>query len=442
MEEPRYFDIRHVAGESTQIEIDNGVVETATTAFVDRAVIRALGNTGWGVVIVDNFSAKKGPEVRSCIERAHQLSRTTEERVELAEAEHRILPVPTPRENPEDVSLEEKTHLLASIEKAARIPGISNTRARYVEEVSMVAFSSSEGIEYHFRLPRCGFSVVAVAEAGGTLQMGRESEHTIMGLNLRHQEALGRTAAERAISLLDARPAKGGTMPAILDPELAGVFAHEAIGHASEGDIVKEGGSVIGGKIGQHIASRIVTIVDDPSLPEFGFEPVDAEGVAVGRCEIIREGRLVSYLHNRQTLAAVGDGAAGHARAVAGDLPLVRMSNTFIENGDGDLDELVEECGEGILLAGSRGGQVDPGRGVFLFNAEYGYLVERGELGPMVRDVSLSGDILSTLHAISLVAGDRKMHQGFCGKGGQGVPVSDGSPHLLLSQAMVGGRDA
>jgi TldD protein len=231
-------------------------------------------------------------------------------------------------------------------------------------------------------------------------------------------------------------------MPAILDPELAGVFAHEAIGHASEGDIVKEGGSVIGGKIGQHIASRIVTIVDDPSLPEFGFEPVDAEGVAVGRCEIIREGRLASYLHNRQTLAAVGDGAAGHARAVAGDLPLVRMSNTFIENGDGDLDELVEECGEGILLAGSRGGQVDPGRGVFLFNAEYGYLVERGELGPMVRDVSLSGDILSTLHAISLVAGDRKMHQGFCGKGGQGVPVSDGSPHLLLSQAMVGGRDA
>ncbi|MDT8357143.1 MAG: TldD/PmbA family protein [Methanomicrobiaceae archaeon] len=442
MEEPRYFDIRHVAGESTHIEIDNGVVETAATGFMDRAVIRALGKTGWGVVIVDNFSAKKSPEVRSCIDRALRLSGATEERVELADADHRILPVPAPREDPQDVSLEEKVHLLVGIENAARIPGISNTRARYVEEISTVTFLSSDSVEYSFRLPRCGFSVVAVAESGGILQMGRESQYTIRGLNLRHQESLGRTAAERAALLLDARPAKGGTIPAILDPELAGVFAHEAIGHASEGDIVKEGGSVVGGKMGEQIASRIVTIVDDPSLPEFGFEPVDAEGVGVGRCEIIREGRLVSFLHNRQTLAAVGDGEAGHARAVAGDPPLVRMSNTFIENGDADLDELLRECGEGILLAGSRGGQVDPGRGIFLFNAEYGYLVEGGELGPMVRDVSLSGDILSTLHAITLVAGDRKMHQGFCGKGGQGVPVSDGSPHLLLSQAMVGGRDA
>jgi TldD protein len=228
-------------------------------------------------------------------------------------------------------------------------------------------------------------------------------------------------------------------MRALLDPELAGVFAHEAVGHASEGDLVKEGNSVLRGRIGEQIGTAGLTIVDDPGLHEFGFEPVDAEGVGVERTEIIRHGAVNAYLHSRETLAALGNGMAGHARAAAGDLPLVRMSNTFIENGDLRQEELLEICGNGILLRGSRGGQVDPGRGVFLFNAEYGYIIEHGECTQMVRDVSLSGEILATLHQIMGIGNDRIMHQGYCGKGGQSVPVSDGSPHILLDNAVVGG---
>ena len=105
------------------------------------------------------------------------------------------------------------------------------------------------------------------------------------------------------------------------------------------------------------------------------------------------------------------------------------------------MEELLEECRDGILLKGSRGGQVDPGRGVFQFNAEYGYVIENGEIGTMIRDVSLSGDILQTLHNIVLCGKDKKMHAGFCGKGGQSVPVSDGAPHILLYNAVVGGSD-
>ncbi len=119
------------------------------------------------------------------------------------------------------------------------------------------------------------------------------------------------------------------------------------------------------------------------------------------------------------------------------------MSNTFIENGDAAYDEILEECRDGILLIGSRGGQVDPpGRGVFQFNAEYGYFIENGEKAGMVRDVSLSGEILSTLHNIVLIGNDRKMSPGYCGKGGQSVPVSDGAPHLLLENATIGGGAA
>ena len=157
------------------------------------------------------------------------------------------------------------------------------------------------------------------------------------------------------------------------------------------------------------------------------------------RTEIIRGGIVNAFLHTRESLAAVGDGVAGHARAMPGEPPLVRMSNTFIESGDSTADEIFAECRQGIFLKGSRGGQVDPGRGIFQFNAEYGYLVEDGQCTQMVRDVSLSGEILTTLHGIVLCGNDRMMSPGYCGKGGQSVPVSDGAPHILLNDAVVGG---
>ncbi len=157
------------------------------------------------------------------------------------------------------------------------------------------------------------------------------------------------------------------------------------------------------------------------------------------RTEIISKGVINAFLHDRESLAAVGNGIAGHARAMPGEPPLVRMSNTFIENGDATEAEIFAECKNGIFLKGSRGGQVDPGRGIFQFNAEYGYLVENGECTKMIRDVSLSGEILSTLHRITLCGNDRKMSPGYCGKGGQSVPVSDGAPHVLLLDAVVGG---
>jgi TldD protein len=442
MDEPRYYDIRHVGGTVTHIDIDNGVIETAGTSFFDKAVIRALGPKGWGILTVDNYSSLSRRQVDDAIARATALAVVTGEEVQLAEAPSRILPVPGLSEDPRDVSLEEKCGLLTEIESSARVDGVTNTRGRYTEEITAVWFEDSGGNEYRYELGRCGFSVLAVAQRGGLMQMARESEHTITGFNLRHRQELGITAGERAVSLLGAIPAKGGVMNAVLDPELAGVFAHEAIGHASEGDLVREGSSVIKGMIGEKIGHDTLTIIDDPTLPEFGFEPVDAEGVAVQRTEIISRGVLANYLHNRQTLAAVGGGVAGHARGVAGDPPIVRMSNTFIENGDASRDEIFEGCGTGILLKGSRGGQVDPGRGIFQFNAEYGYLVENGEIGSMVRDVSLSGEILKTLHGIVLCGTDREMHQGYCGKGGQSVPVSDGAPHILLNDAVVGGQGA
>jgi len=438
----RFFDARRVLAGSTHIDIDNGVVESAGTSFSDTSLVRVLGPQGWGMVSANNLDISSPKELEGVLAEGLSLAKITGDPVHLAEpprGEHRV---PAPREDPRFLSLDEKTRVLSGIERAAGLPGIASTRANYIERTEEVSYLDSSGYEHRFSITRSGFSVLAVAKRNGVAQMGRESLHTIHGFNLRHQEHMAVKAAETALALLDAGLAKGRRMRAVLDPELAGVFAHEAVGHASEGDLVKEGSSVLAGKIGERIGPEILTIVDDPTLPEFGFEPVDAEGCRTARTEMVSRGRVNAYLHTRETLAALGNGMAGHGRAEAGEPPLVRMSNTFIEAGDADLDEILAECRDGILLVGSRGGQVDPGRGVFQFNAEYGYLIGKGEKGRMVRDVSLSGEILSTLHGILLCGKDRVMHQGYCGKGGQSVPVSDGSPHILLSDAVVGGSGA
>jgi len=435
----RYYDLRHVTGQVTHIDIDNGVVESAGTSFFNKAVLRVLDRNGWGIIQIDNYTPCNGRKFEDLIGEAQKLAGITEEVVELGDVPHGILPVPPMKEDPRSVGIEEKSSLLAGIEEAARHPLVTNRRANYVERIEQVRFEDSSANGYSYEMCRSGFNVMAVASRNGNVQMGYERDHTIHGFDLRHRQEYGKKAAEIAVALLDAGAVKGGKMHAVLDPELAGVFAHEAVGHASEGDLIQEGSSVLKGKTGKKIGSEILTIVDDPALCGFGFDPVDAEGTAVLRTEIIRRGVVNAFLHNRESLAAVGNGTAGHARAMPGEPPLVRMSNTFIENGDATEAEIFAECKNGIFLKGSRGGQVDPGRGIFQFNAEYGYLVENGECTKMIRDVSLSGEILSTLHRITLCGNDRKMSPGYCGKGGQSVPVSDGAPHVLLLDAVVGG---
>jgi TldD protein len=435
----RYYDLRHATGHVSLIDIDNGVVESAGTSFFNKAILRVLGPRCWGILGIDNYNPARKRKFSEYLQSACRLAAITQQDVTLADASFGLLAIPPMQEDPRGVSMEEKTGLLAAIEKAAALPGIVNRRANYTERSEYIAFSDSSGSEFSYGMCRSGFSVLAVASRNGNVQMGYKRRHSIRGLDLRHQEECGKKAADLATALLDAGHAKGGRMRAVLDPELAGVFAHEAVGHASEGDLVQEGNSVLAGKTGERIGNDRLTIVDDPAMPEFGFEPCDAEGVAVQRTEIIRNGIINSYLHSRETLAAIGNGTAGHARAMPGEFPLVRMSNTFIGNGDATLDEIMAECRNGILLKGSRGGQVDPGRGIFQFNAEYGYLIENGECTTMVRDVSLSGEILSTLHSIALCGNDRTMHPGYCGKGGQSVPVSDGAPHVFLEDAVVGG---
>lgn len=433
-----FVDLRTVRGKRTSIVIDNSKVEEISENLFQGAAIRALFGGAWGFVRTDSLEGLD-EKVKSAQRIAKKIGRR--DLLNLARSEPGTsVNIPVSKD-PASLTLEDKVALTKEIERAAQLPGISSTRAFYFEAQSTTSYSSSEGLELQSRVTRTGFGISAVAARGSLLQSSGEIRAGVMGLEIfdKHDAfALARDAATTALALLDADPPKGGRFPVILDQELGGVFIHEAVGHATEGDIILEGGSCLGGKLGQQIGSDIVTVKDDPSLPHYGRYPFDDEGNASRETVLVRDGVLSSYLHSRETAGRLG-GDPRNARAQNYSKPVVRMSNTYVANGDRSFEELLEEMGDGVYLIGSRGGQVNTAEGVFQFNARRGYLVRNGEMTKLLRDVSLSGQTLQILGSVQAIASDLRFNSGGCGKAGQTVPVGDGAPHMFIEKATVGG---
>jgi TldD protein len=191
--------------------------------------------------------------------------------------------------------------------------------------------------------------------------------------------------------------------------------------------------------MGTKIGSELVTIVDDASMDAFGYYPYDAEGVKTSKNILVNEGVFSSVLSSRETASKLGINSSGNSRSSVGEQPIVRMSNTYLKPGDQSFEELIEGMKDGIYLKGSRGGQVDTGKGIFQFNAAESFIIKNGEIKDPLRDVSLSGSIMEILKNVEALGSDFKMGVGFCGKSGQTVPVGDGGPHVRVSRATVGG---
>lgn len=432
--------MRELDGYTTSITYDNGEVDEISEHFVTGGAVRALVGGSFGFTSVDDVK-QIDTAIKDAVGIARRLDRLNPQPpIELA-------PIPKIKKNvyrvkkdPASVSLEDKQSLVKAIEEALKDDLVKSTRVTYSEAYSHHLFRSSEGDGSEYDAYRTGFSCVAVAKDGDNMQMGRRSYFNAGGYEVFDQcdpFKLAKEAREEAITLLKAGPPPGGRFNVIMDPELAGVFIHEALGHASEADTVLEGDSCIEGMLGKAIGSKLVTVRDDPTLVRYGYYPYDSEGVPSQRTTIIEKGVLKSYLNSRET-ALKFKGHPGNARAGGLMRPVVRMSNTFIDNGDMSREEVFEGV-DGIYLKGSRGGQVNTGECIFQFNAVMGYIVKNGELKEPIRDVSISDSTLKTLKNIVRVADDLKFSSGRCGKAGQGVSVADGSPHVLVKDAVVGG---
>ena len=434
-----YIDIRVGKGENTSILMKDGNVDEINTGMSLGARIRVLNNGAWGFAYTTDLS-----KINEVTETAIKFSNSLKGDVTLSESDIIKDKIAVDVKIPfKDVSIEEKKDIMKDANDAATIDKVNSTTASYVDSEVDELFMNSEGSQIEVKTSRVRMALNASATDGEIIQFGHGSLGGVKGFELIKNadiEEFGRNIGEKAVRLLDAKPAPSGQFPVIADPELTGVLIHEALGHAVEGDLILQNDSILKDKIGTQIASDIVNIFDDASLKEgFGYYPYDVEGVKTKPNQLVKDGKLVSLLNSRETASKLNMKSSGNARSIIADQPIVRMSNTFLQPGENTFEELLEDIDNGIYLKGSRGGQVDTGKGIFQFNAAEGYIIENGEITTPVRDVSLSGNILETLKNIDAIGNDFKLSVGFCGKDGQTAPVGDGGPHTRIQNALVGG---
>ena len=434
-----YMDIRLGLSDNTSILMKDGNVDEINTGMSLGARIRVLNNGAWGFAYTTDLS-----KINEITETALKLSDSLKGDVELSESDIIKDKVEVDVEIPlKDISIDEKKDIMSEANAAASIDKVNSTTIGYSDGEINELFMNSEGSEIQVKTSRVRMALNASATDGEIIQFGHGSLGGVKGFEVIANadiEEFGRSIGEKAVRLLDAKPAPSGQFPVIADPELTGVLIHEALGHATEGDLILQNDSILKGKIGEQIASDIVNIFDDASLRDgFGYYPYDVEGVKTKPNQLVKDGKLISLLNSRSTSSKLGMKSSGNARSLIADQPIVRMSNTFLQPGDSTFEELFEDVDYGMYLKGSRGGQVDTGKGIFQFNAAEGYLIENGEITTPLRDVSLSGNIIETLKNIDAIGNDFKLSVGFCGKDGQTAPVGDGGPHTRILNALVGG---
>jgi len=434
-----YADIRVGDSLSNSIVMKDNKIDNIDTGINYSVGIRVLKNGAWGSAYTSDIN-----KVQEVADNAVTLASNLNSDVELTEPNpHEAVVKSKAKLKINDVSVEEKIEAMKEANQAGQLDSIQSINISYSESESTNLLISTEGTNIITNNNRVIFSMNSVASNGEVMQIGHKSLGGVQGFELIKNadlEEFGRNISDKAISLLDAKTPPSGNFPVILDSELAGVFIHESLGHASEADIILQNDSILKNKMNEKIGSELVTVVDDASYEDgFGYYPYDVEGTKTEKNVLVEKGVLKSVLSSRETAKKLGRKSSGNARSIIKDQPIVRMSNTYIAPGESTFDELLEDMSEGIYLKGSRGGQVDTGRGIFQFNAVEAYIIENGELGDHLRDVSLSGSTLDILTNVTGVANDLKFGVGFCGKDGQTAPVGDGGPHVRVSQATVGG---
>jgi len=316
------------------------------------------------------------------------------------------------------------------------------TNISYSELIREKYFLSTEGsrIREDLITTRLGGSITS--KAGNNIQgvgLGLGGSNGFAVLRNGEEEFEKKTAI--AVRLLDAKPAEGGVHTVVLNPQLAGVFTHEAFGHFSEADLIEDSPTMREKmKIGEKLGPDFLSITDDPTLPDqLGFYKYDDEGVRASPTQLMKNGVLTGRLHSRRTAAAFGEPMSGHC--VAEDFryaPIVRMGTIFIEPGNKSLEDLFGKLGDGYYFLYSKGGQTSGEN--FTFGAQYGYRIENGRIGELIRDINISGNLYETLHNIVAVGNDLKLGKiGGCGKGQLNLRSCYGAPHILVNNVIVGG---
>jgi TldD protein len=359
-------------------------------------------------------------------------------------------PCPYPVEKAFDaVNLEVKSNLVRRADRAARgfdSKLIKQVKVIYSDSIQEVLIINSEGEKIQEMRPGLIFLVQVVAAKGSEIQTGYEAIGGRTGMEIfedQHSpENIAHLAAQRAVTMLDADLAPTGPMTVVLSSGAGGTMIHEAIGHGLEADLIQKGLSVFSNRLGEKVASPVITVIDDATLPgRRGSFYYDDEGIPAQKTVLVENGVLKGYMYDRLSALKAKASSTGNGRRESYQhVPIPRMTNTFIAPGKISPEEIISSTPKGLFVKKMGGGQVDTVSGDFVFEVNEGYLIEKGKMTRPIRGATLIGNGPRVLQGIDMVGSDLGYQVGTCGKDDQAVPVADAQPTLRIQQIIVGGR--
>lgn len=440
-----YQDVRYERLQIIGIEYQGQQLREISVSKKEGGHARGFYRGGWGhYSFTDLNDTEKA--IQTAIRDARLVSEYRKECYELAPAplvEDQVRV--SPQMDPRTISLEEKRELLNKYNQLAlSVEGITTTQAGYYEQCSHKYFANNEGTYIDQEQLICGIRVTIFARKGRDTQklnvvLGGSTDFSLL---LGAEEKI-LEEAKKVLLLLEAEPVKAGNYAVVMDPGAAGVFIHEAFGHLSEADGVADSAELKETmKLGRVFGKPILTVIDDGSLPDHpGSIVYDDEGVKAVPTYLIKEGVLSGRLHSRETAGKMDEELSGNSRAKDFSfMPVVRMSNIYIDQGESTVEEMIASIEDGLYLSGAAGGQTSGD--TFTFGVQYGYRIRNGKLAEMVRDIVVSCNLFETMANISMVANDVTFSRiGGCGKMGQILITSGkGSPHIKIDNITIGGQ--
>jgi len=441
--EADYADLRYEIKSTNKVRMSNNEILNAGSNSGDGFVLRVLKNGGFATVSFTK-EADAYEAIQKALENALLLAENQDKPYKMANA-----PVVKDsvklklNEDPREYSLADKTALVKHYSDIlVAQPKVASVITWYSDVVREKYFVNSEGTEIFEEM------VLANLEALITSKEGDRTEESYMpfgssnGLGkLRNRDAEAVKIAKIAADLLSAEPVQAGVYDVILDPSMTGLFVHEAFGHFSEADIVQSFPSIREKmQLGTMLGNKLLNIVDDATMTDqIGRYKYDDEGVEVKRVNLMTNGVLTGRLHNRFTAAEFNEPISGHNIAVGYEYePIIRMGCTFVLPGESSFEDLLKQLNNGLYLCGFNGGMTNGDN--FNFAARWGYKVENGKIGDMIKMCNMSGNLFETLYKIEGIGNDLKIIEvGGCCKGQVNMRDGEGGPHILIKNIIVGG---
>jgi TldD protein len=433
---------------SEAISLEDGAVKKASKSIAQGAGVRAIADSRTGYGYADDITIEN-LALAAQTARAIASDASTSGAMAVGQPRqtpHDLYPVQT---FPTDVPLQAKIDLLLKIDQIARAydPRITKVFASLASQQKIMLIATAEGLVVGDILPLLRLSVSCIAEQGSNRQTGTHGgggrfEFGFL-LDDERYARYAREAAQQAIVNLDAVDAPAGYLDVVLGPGWPGILLHEAIGHGLEGDFNRKKVSAFSGRIGEQVASPLVTVVDDGTLPgRRGSLNVDDEGTPTSRTTLIEHGILRGYLQDRLNARLMGLPLTGNGRRESyAHIPMPRMTNTFMLPGESAPEDIIRSVQRGLYAVNFGGGQVDITNGKFVFSASEAYLIEDGKVTRPVKGATLIGNGPDVLTRVSMVGNDLQLDEGVgtCGKDGQSVPVGVGLPTIRVDGITVGG---